>query len=133
MSPLSLSLFLAQIIRLSLKDLCPLLSLRVVTHNTSPNVTKIRNPVYQNLDFFLTALACSVDFLSVIFGFSMKFHVDIGGRKIFLGFFSKKNLSKSRQKIFFGKFLKFSRNSLRVWRIPFISLIKGISQTLKEF
>ena len=57
-------------------------TLRVVIPNTSLEVTKKIKSVLQNLESgFFVALACSVDFLSVIFGFSMKFHVDVGGRK----------------------------------------------------
>ena len=58
----------------------------------------------KNLEFgFLTALASSHDFLSMIFGILGKFGIEIGdenffGRKIFVDFFSQKRLSK-----FFGR------------------------------
>ena len=79
---------------------------RVVIHNTLLNVTKIPESVSKNLEFgFLTALACSHDFLSMIFGFSMKFHVDIGGRKNFLEMFFRKFFDrKVAKKYFSGKF-----------------------------
>ena len=67
--------------------------------------------MYQNFDFlFLTALACSVDFLSMIFGFSIKFHVDIGGRKkISNFFFEKKSIEKSPKNIFREIFENFPK------------------------
>ena len=64
-------------------------TLRVVIHNTLPNVTKIPQPVSKNLEFgFLTALACSHDFLSMIFGIFGKFWIDLGVRKKIRFFFS---------------------------------------------
>ena len=51
----------------------------------------MRKICVKNIGFrYLVFLNCSHDFLSMIFGFSMKFHVDIGGRKFFSENFSKK-------------------------------------------
>ena len=59
---------------------------------------------------FLTALACSGDFLSGIFGFSMKFHVDIGGRKtLSRKCFRKKSIEKSPKN---REMFDFFQNSL---------------------
>ena len=53
-------------------------ALRVVIRNTSPNVTKIGKNLGKNLEsIFFVPLNSSHDFLSMIFGFLMKFRIDV--------------------------------------------------------
>ena len=83
--------------------------------------------------WFSVYLGSSPDFISMIFGIYGKFHVDICENILKIKQFSMPKKSQKVQKLVFKEHFENFRNSIGIWRTPFINSIKGVLQIPIEF